>query len=63
MEKGYYFPLRNGGLKDGINDSGIETFKGKPLYSMTKETIQNSLDAIEDKDKPVVLEFNIIYDR
>ena len=60
MEKGYYFPLRNGGLKDGINDSGIETFKGKPLYSMTKETIQNSLDAIEDKDKPVVLEFNII---
>lgn len=57
MKKGYYFPPRNGGIKDGINDSGIETFKGTPLYSMTKETIQNSLDARKDVSKPVVLEF------
>ena len=57
MKKGYYFPPRNGGIKDGINDSGIETFKGILLYSMTKETIQNSLDARKDVSKPVVLEF------
>ena len=60
MKKVYYFPLRNGGIKDGINDSGIETFKGTPLYSMTKETIQNSLDAREDKSRPVILEFKNI---
>lgn len=60
MKKGYYFPLRNGGLKDGINDSGIETFKGNPLYSMTKETIQNSLDAREDNSIPVILDFKNI---
>lgn len=45
MKKGYNFPYNNGGIIGGINDSGIETFKGTPIYSITKETIQNALDA------------------
>lgn len=59
MNKGYYFPLRNGGIKDGINDPGIETFNGTPIYSMTKETIQNSIDARKSKDKPVKVKFKL----
>lgn len=58
MKKGYNFPYNNGGIIGGINDSGIETFKGTPIYSITKETIQNALDAKSKNSKePIKVEF------
>ncbi|RXM73688.1 hypothetical protein DP144_13940 [Clostridium tetani] len=60
MNKGYNFPFNNGGINHGINNSGIETFKGSPKYYLTKETIQNSLDARDDtKHGPVRVEFKL----
>lgn len=54
MKTGYNFPYNNGGLIGGINDSGIETFKGTPIYSITKETIQNALDAKSKNNKGAI---------
>lgn len=60
MKKGYNFPYNNGGIIGGINDSGIETFKGTPIYSLTKETIQNALDARSSKnEKTIRVEFKL----
>ncbi|EIM05910.1 hypothetical protein A1A1_13852 [Planococcus antarcticus DSM 14505] len=53
------FPLNNGGPKDGLNDSGVETFNGKIYESLAREIIQNSIDARLDKEKPVKVAFNL----
>ena len=59
-KKGYNFPFNNGGGIQGINDSGIETFKGSPKYFLTKETIQNALDAKDKaKEGPVKVSFKL----
>jgi len=47
----------SGQAKTGPNDSIHETFKANPYYSIVRESIQNSLDAVLDKDKPVVVSF------
>lgn len=42
----------------GINDSGIETYKNKPIVSLLKEELQNSTDAHDFKnaaDAPVIV--------
>lgn len=39
------FPSNNYGQVNGIADSGIETFQGTPLKSLSREICQNSLDA------------------
>ena len=41
----WHFPSTGGGRKAGLNDSGIETFKDKPIRSLAREICQNSLDA------------------
>lgn len=46
----------DGGI-NGISESGIETFKGRPYRSLAREICQNSLDARWDKNKPVKVEF------
>jgi hypothetical protein len=46
------------GLWDGWNDPSIANFKGKILESLTRETIQNSLDAAESEDEPVHIEIS-----
>ena len=33
---------------DGFNDSGIEHFRGKPIFHLAREINQNALDAAED---------------
>ena len=43
---------------NGINDSGIETYKNIPMLSLTKEELQNSCDAALKNGKPVVVEFS-----
>ncbi len=51
------FPSSNGGEKQGLNNSGIETFKDTPVKSLAREICQNSLDASHD-NKTVLVEFN-----
>ena len=42
----------------GVNDPLEENFKAHPYYSIVRESIQNSLDAVRDIEKPVIIEFN-----
>lgn len=46
---------------NGINDSGIETYKNIPMLSLTKEELQNSCDAALKNGQPVVVEFSDFY--
>lgn len=52
------FPSATGGLINSINHAGIETFRGNAIESLAREICQNSLDAIKDNDKPVIVEFS-----
>ena len=55
----WFFPIADYGTKQGLNDSGLETFLDKPLDSLVRETIQNSLDAkYPEVNKPVCVKFN-----
>ena len=52
------FPLLDGGDEQGINNSGIATFKGAELYdNLAREICQNSLDAKADGEETVIVEF------
>ncbi len=57
MDIGWKFPLNNDGAITGISEAGVETFKGTPYKSLAREVCQNSLDAINDSTKPVLVEF------
>ena len=59
-EIGWRFPPTNGGRADGFIDSGMAHFTGAPMASLTRETIQNSLDASLALDKPVHVSFELI---
>lgn len=62
LQTGYNFPYLNGGEVSGINNSGIETFRGNPIESLTKETIQNALDAIsKTSTDPVKVTLKLTY--
>jgi len=58
-EKGlnWYFD-KESGEDDGPNDPIHEKFKGNPYYSIVRESIQNSLDAVDDENKPVIVEYS-----
>lgn len=51
------FQENTSGMWDGWNDEGIRTFTGNRFKSLTREILQNSLDARLDKSKPVRVEF------
>lgn len=54
------FPSNNYGQITGLNDAGIETFKGNPWDSLAREISQNSCDArISESIEPVRVEFEI----
>jgi hypothetical protein len=53
--KWYFKP--EGGRDVGPNDPVDEKFKGQPYYSIVRESIQNSLDAVDDENKPVKVDF------
>lgn len=55
----WVFPLNNGGEVDGFNNASIDTFNGTKLFSVVRETIQNSMDARLDQTKPVRVSFTI----
>src|SRR5690554_2611794 len=60
MSLQWRFPMANRGNKSGFSHGGIESFTGERIGSLTREIIQNSLDAkSEDKiNEPVIVEFN-----
>lgn len=47
-----------GGRDVGPNDPVDEKFKGQPYYSIVREAIQNSLDAIDNENEPVKVIFS-----
>ena len=52
------FPSNNHGQLVGLNNAGIETFRGNPIESLAREINQNSLDAARsDIDEPVEVHF------
>lgn len=54
------FPPNNYGQITGLNDAGIETFKGSPLDSLAREINQNSCDAKDPNNpNPVEVHFNL----
>lgn len=61
MQIGWNFPSNNFAQLNGISEAGIETFRGAPYSSLAREICQNSLDAVLEKDKPVIVEFQKIY--
>lgn len=57
---GWNYPLNNHGQEDGLNDPGIETFKGSPYESLAKEISQNSSDAANASfERPVEVHFDL----
>ena len=61
--RNWFFPVANFGTKQGLNDSGLETFLDKPLQALVRETIQNSLDARRTGvSEPVKVKFDF-FDR
>ena len=52
------FPHLNGGVANGLNDAGIETFEGDSPTHIIRECAQNSLDAAVSDDHPVHLEIS-----
>ncbi|WP_017811632.1 hypothetical protein [Paenibacillus shenyangensis] len=58
---GWNFPSNNYGQITGLNDAGIETFKGNPWDSLAREINQNSCDArVSGSLEPVRVEFQVL---
>jgi hypothetical protein len=53
------FPSNGGGETDGFNNSSIDTFIGRRVFSLIRETIQNSMDARASGTKPVKMSFTL----
>ncbi len=51
------FPSVGRGQAKGLNNSGVETFKDKPIKSLAREICQNSLDATIE-GKTAIVEFS-----
>ncbi len=58
-EIGWKFPPTGGGQTDGWNHPGIGHFRGTLYESLARETIQNSLDAVLDRQNPVSVVFEL----
>jgi hypothetical protein len=53
------FPPLAGGVIQGLNDAGIETFEGDYPHYVVRESAQNSLDAAASLDHAVRIEINV----
>lgn len=53
----WHFDPQARGNEKGPNNPTALTFKGTKYHSLIRESIQNSLDAVEDKTKPVTVSF------
>ncbi len=57
LECKWHFAPSSGGIDQGPNEAMSELFKKEPYESLVRESIQNSLDAVQDKRKPVNVVF------
>ncbi|WP_276907278.1 hypothetical protein [Peptoniphilus duerdenii] len=57
MTESWNFANYNYGRRQGISDSGVETFKKDRYGHLAKEICQNSLDALKKGEKLVEIEF------
>lgn len=57
MSINWAFQINDDGSSQGWNDPSIAEFKSNRLESLTREIIQNSLDAAMSEDSEVVVEF------
>ena len=55
MSLKWQFPPTGGGIAYGFNDSGQEHFRADAWENAIREVIQNSLDAVKERDKPVTI--------
>ncbi len=55
----WFFPSNNGGQESGFHDAGVETFRGNIDRYIARESIQNCLDAVDDKTRPVRVVFQL----
>lgn len=53
------FPPTGGGIEHGFNDSAQEHFRNDAWKHTIRELIQNSLDAVRNKEKPVEVEISV----
>lgn len=53
------FPSTNGGNISGLNETGITQFKALPIKSVTKETLQDSLDAKQFDTLPSIVKISV----
>ena len=53
----WHFAPTAGGQDQGPNEAMSELFKKDPFESLVRESIQNSLDAVQDKQQPVHVVF------
>ena len=58
----WFFAPTSGGSEEKFNHSGMAHFTSKPHYFVARETIQNSLDAKNEKraGEPAVVEFRLV---
>ena len=54
----WFFADQPNGQEIGPNNAMMENFKHHPYASLVRESIQNSLDAVYDKSKPVVVKYS-----
>lgn len=59
MNAHWKFPSTGGGSISGLNETGITQFKSLPMQSVTKETLQDSLDARASTNKPAIVKFSV----
>lgn len=55
----WHFAQQLGGREDGPNDPMSENFKKTPYASLIRESIQNSLDVVDDDSMPVRMSLKI----
>ena len=53
----WHFPSTDNGDEDGINDPLREVFEGDHERYVARESIQNSLDARKDSNRPILVRF------
>ena len=53
------FVTNDADITQGWNDAGVETFRGSQVASLTREVIQNSIDAVDNVKHPVVVRFSL----
>lgn len=56
----WYFADQPNGQEVGPNNAMEQSFKKHPYASLVRESIQNSLDAVLDKSKPVQIKFSFM---